>query len=144
MGYPSKEAKQEYERAYYQKNLFARRKKSRDYGHSFTGKAHYLIRISKKRAETKGWEFNLDWQWVEEKLTQHCELSGIPFGMENERIEWDSPTLDRIDNSRGYTKDNCRVILFSLNALKGSMTDKHMFKLMGCVLGRYPGTKGRI
>ena len=49
-----------------------------------------------------------------------CELTGLPLNMRNSKIKWDSPSLDRIRPSLGYTAKNIRVICFALNSAFGS------------------------
>lgn len=52
----------------------------------------------------------------------HCPLSGIPFSSANQakgdplslRDPW-APSIDRIDNRQGYTRDNIRVICVAAN-----------------------------
>lgn len=43
-----------------------------------------------------------------------CQVTGAPFDLETPRGPF-SPSLDRIDNSKGYTADNCRVVVLCLN-----------------------------
>lgn len=40
-----------------------------------------------------------------------------------------SPTIDRIDSSGGYTQDNCRFILWAINAIKHMGTDEQIYAL---------------
>lgn len=51
-----------------------------------------------------------------------CPVLGIP--MERSRGRWNegSPSLDRLDNTKGYTKDNVRVISHRANRLKSNAT----------------------
>jgi hypothetical protein len=78
-----------------------------------------LLSASKNRAKAKGLEHDLDRQW----LLDHgvvdgegvCELSGIKGSVKNKQ-DWDSLSIDRIDNTKGYTKGNCRIVLWCLNA----------------------------
>jgi hypothetical protein len=66
-------------------------------------------------------EFNLTPKWVKEKLDRGiCELTGIPFDMEEEGRQWSTPSLDQIDAGKGYTMDNTRLVLFSVNSMMGN------------------------
>lgn len=47
----------------------------------------------------------------------HCEVTGIPFNrnaLAGTRRPY-APSLDRINPTAGYTKDNCRLVLFAVN-----------------------------
>lgn len=46
----------------------------------------------------------------------YCQVTAMPFNLEGGKT-WDSPSLDRIDNSRGYESDNIRVVLYCLNVM---------------------------
>lgn len=46
-----------------------------------------------------------------------CEVSGIRFSLERDggrKRRW-APSIDRIDNTRGYTRDNCRLVCVAVN-----------------------------
>jgi hypothetical protein len=34
-----------------------------------------------------------------------------------------APSIDRLDSSKGYTTDNCRVVIYQYNVAKGIWTD---------------------
>lgn len=77
-----------------------------------------LLASAKKRAAYLSMDYDLDLAWVVNKVSAGvCEVSGIPFEMSASRIMAQpfSPSLDRIDREKGYTKDNCRIILWGLN-----------------------------
>ena len=78
-----------------------------------------LWRHAKTRAEKKRIAFEITVADVVAMLAPgRCAVSGLPFVMEvgGPRI----PSLDRKDSSKGYTRDNTRVVLFALNCAMGN------------------------
>jgi hypothetical protein len=92
---------------------------------SIRRRAHYLVVKAKKRAEELSVEWGLDDDWALEKLKDgHCEVTGMPFILETgaARNQF-CPSIDRIDSSLGYTKNNCRMVSWIFNRAKGEGTD---------------------
>jgi len=79
------------------------------------------IRGAKRRASRKGRECDLkkeDAKALWERCKGACEITGIPFDFtrkSNQKTRPFSPSIDRIDNTKGYTKDNVRVVCTSVN-----------------------------
>lgn len=75
----------------------------------------------KGRAKRKGIEFSITEDDV--IIPDICPLLGIPitFGG-NYTNRNNSPSIDRIDNSKGYTSDNIRVISFLANTIKRDLS----------------------
>lgn len=79
-----------------------------------------MIGRSKARAKKQHFAYDLDRTWLRRKLLAgRCEFSGVPF-VNGQQYHPFSPSLDRVDPGRGYTKDNCKVILLCLNGFKGT------------------------
>lgn len=89
-----------------------------------------MLESAKYRALKKGLPFDLTEEWVRKRWHGICEMSGIEFEVGKGAPHGLSPSLDRKDPAKGYTQDNCRFILYCLNAFKGTMSDKKMFQLM--------------
>ena len=87
-----------------------------------------LFSNAKRRAELKKMEFNLTSNWVLEKLTPlTCDVTGLNLEIKMSkfyRINPLQPTLDRIDNTKGYTTDNVRVVCWWWNVMKQDWTDE--------------------
>lgn len=66
----------------------------------------------KNNAKRRGKEFNLSYDWFLKFVTDTNYI-------EKKGREPHSLSIDRIDNSKGYTEDNLQVITFSENASKG-------------------------
>lgn len=68
-------------------------------------------------------ECAIDAEWMRQKLAEQdykCALTGIPFAPERRRDSgWlknpYAPSLDRIDNAKGYEPGNVRVVLSAVN-----------------------------
>lgn len=77
---------------------------------------------AKHRAKKRGMAFDLTEEWVLEQMERQglkCALTGIPFLDDDAhyRVRAYAPSLDRIDNSFGYTTDNVRIVIFAVNAM---------------------------
>lgn len=94
----------------------------------------YIVRATKNRAKRKGLPFDLTYKWTAAHYTGFCELTGLPFDLTPGKRSLYSPSLDRIDNSKGYTQDNCRFILWGLNAFKSDSTDEDIKKIARALL----------
>lgn len=84
----------------------------------------HLIAAAKGRAKKSGLEFDLTNEWANAVSDGRCSLSGIPFIAANGKPGPFSPSIDRIDQKRGYTKDNCRLVLWAVNRFRGEDTDE--------------------
>lgn len=82
-----------------------------------------MLRTSRTRARTKGWDFDLDVAWVLERLSQgRCEATGLELSLTGHSSAFRhplSPSVDRIDSSGGYTKSNCQIVATIHNLSKG-------------------------
>lgn len=84
---------------------------------------------AKVRAKQRGLECNLDSAWGESVWTGFCALTNLPFNLGANAAGPFSPSLDKIDNAKGYTQDNCRFILHGINLLKGVGSDEDVSKI---------------
>lgn len=82
-------------------------------------RARKLFNVCKMNAKARRLEFELDLDWVEEKINAgFCDLTKLPFVFEytgKAKRNPFAPSIDRIDNSQGYTKHNARVVLWGVN-----------------------------
>lgn len=67
-----------------------------------------------------------------------CAVSGLPFVFEG--LNCYSPSIDRINNDRGYTPTNCRIVLYSVNSLKSVGTDVDMVTIAKAIVARSEGS----
>lgn len=76
---------------------------------------YYIYHHAKIRAKKKGIEFNIELEDI--IVGDTCPVLGIPLFV-MERQGHNSPTLDRIDNTKGYIKGNVEVISWRANNIK--------------------------
>lgn len=81
------------------------------------------VRAARTRSRSRGWLFDLSKDWALDQARAQgfrCALTGIPFFMETDaksKVHPFTPSLDRIDCARGYTKDNVRIVVWAINAM---------------------------
>lgn len=98
----------------------------------------HLFNGAKRRAYK--WDvFDITRDFIESKIrTGHCEVTGLPFDMKpmgsaSKKNPY-APSLDRIDNSKGYTVDNVRIVLWAVNLMHGEMTDEQLIVMCNAVV----------
>jgi hypothetical protein len=87
-----------------------------------------MVKDAERRAKKRGLEFSITEEHV--SIPDMCPLLGVPlFAAWGKRVAANSPTLDRIDNSRGYVPGNVWVLSNRANTLKGDATPDELMKL---------------
>lgn len=117
--------------------------KEKEYQKKYT-KEYYMLKpakrmlhAAKKRAKDRGLPFDL----LEEDLVfpSHCPILGIPLITHAPRHSSKKhvASLDRIDNSKGYTKDNVEIISWQANVMKSDCSPELLVKFAIEILKRY-------
>lgn len=96
------------------------------------------------RAKARAKEYGREFSIIEEDivLPKVCPILGITLKQNSGRsgAYRDSYSLDRIDNTKGYTKDNIWVISQEANRMKGGARKEDLIKFAEWVLTTYkPG-----
>lgn len=91
---------------------------------------------ARKNAKRRGISYDLsdaETEFIVYRTHGLCELSGIPFSPEGftdySRRPW-MPSLDRIDNSRGYCAGNTRLICVAANIALNEWGDDVLYRLI--------------
>jgi len=84
-----------------------------------------LLSQAKIRSNRFGLEFNLDLSDI--IIPEFCPILGVKLVRGTKTKSTFSPSLDRIDNSKGYIKGNVRVISNLANTMKNNATKEQLF-----------------
>ena len=91
------------------------------------------FKTAKSRAKSRGLEFNIEKEDLE--LPEVCPVFGIPIIPARGYRTDNSPSLDRIDNTKGYVKGNVRIISWLANCRKGDLTIEQVEALLRYMKG---------
>jgi hypothetical protein len=87
---------------------------------------HNMMKNSRSRAKKLNLPFDLSKKFLNSIFQTYCPVFGIPFYMEPQE-QGDpanpfTPSIDRVDNNKGYIRTNVRIICFRANRLKSNAT----------------------
>jgi hypothetical protein len=125
--------KAEYQKAYKIKN----RTRLLEYKRKWKANNYELTMYdnAKHRARRKGLEFTIDMSDL--IIPEMCPILEIPIKMNVGGVQHDSPSLDRIDNNRGYIKGNIMIISNLANVMKSYASAYQLIKFAKWVLKTY-------
>jgi len=111
----------DYQRAY-QKN------KRKDYNY----RLQMLINASKQRAKNKNREHNITVEDIKAiyPLDGCCPIFGMKLEFNSAGFRENSPSIDRIDSTKGYTPDNIQIISWKANRIKGYASTQELEMLL--------------
>ena len=96
-----------------------------------------MLQSAKRSDKKRGRVCKLTLHWLTTRLsTGICAATGLPFEFpkpgQGERIGRVPcrPSLDRIDSARGYTRNNCRIVLYWYNIAKAEWGEDLVISLM--------------
>lgn len=96
----------------------------------------YLYHTTKSRAKRRGLTFDIDAAFVKKLLEpMTCSVTGMKLCHKDHHDpkdirKYNIPSIDRIDNTKGYTKDNIRVVSWWYNRSRSEMDDGDNIKLI--------------
>lgn len=102
----------------------------RDYERSrrIVNRRSWMIKQIKARAKVRGIEFDLTIEDLRE-LPESCPVFGFPLDYTRTKAGFNSPTVDRIDNSKGYISGNIIIVSRKANTMKSDGTVSDMLAL---------------
>lgn len=133
----NREHVKECSRKWYSENKERATKSREKYANSARGRAVALFNRIKKQSKGRrfnkpGLPFDVTVEWIEARIVGNsCEATGLPFDLSSRCGAWMpfSPSVDRIDGSKGYTTDNCRVVCLIFNTAKNQFSDEDVLKM---------------
>jgi len=106
---------------YYEKSRFG----------SFEKRLTLMLTSAKSRCKKNNVEFSITKEDVARRET--CPISGVMLNFRSNKVSDDSPTLDRIDPSKGYVPGNVWVVSYRANRIKSNATSDELFRIAAAV-----------
>lgn len=111
---------------YYQNNRIIIRRKQNERRKQNPEKT--LYQEAKRRAKRNNLEFDIE---ISNVVIPHlCPVLGIPLLSGNRTVREESPSIDRINSTLGYVKNNIRVISYRANRIKGNCSIDELLKVI--------------
>ena len=117
-------------------NSFTPEKKK---AHSEECKSRYWDNIPKtiwENAKDRATRNNIEFTIIIEDIIvpKLCPLLNVPFKPGTKENKWYTWSLDRIDTTKGYTKDNIQVITYLANTMKNKASKKELISFATNIL----------
>lgn len=102
-------------------------------------KLRSLISSAKTRANKYDLHIDIDAEfvnklWIEQK--GKCYYTEVPMQWAKQRVSFYSPSIDRLDPDKGYTRDNVVLCLFAINSFKQDLSATQFIELVNNVSWR--------
>jgi hypothetical protein len=114
----------------------------------FSGEIRRVMDRTKLRARQRGHEFTLTKEWLMDRFSAQqgcCLISGLPFDLTNLKGEFTKnpykASIDRIDNSQGYTPENSRIVLTCINLALNEWGLDNFLRIAEAALAKQKGVK---
>lgn len=86
-------------------------------------RANHILYGARERSKLFNLEFNLTIDDI--VIPSICPILGIPIRIvSGEGRTWDGPSIDRIDNEKGYVKGNIIIVSDEANVMKSDSTQR--------------------
>lgn len=123
---------QKYKAAYRaaSKRYYKKQRQQGNKGGNCSYKVKFLSAV-KTRAKRNGVEFCLTQADI--IFPENCPILNIPIDTKSFGRSDNSPSVDRIDNSKGYIPDNIRIISWRANRIKSDSTWQELEAIMNYV-----------
>lgn len=97
-----------------------------------------MIRKAKQRAKKKGIEFSITIDDIE--VPEKCPILGLVLRPGVGKCHDASPSIDRIDSTKGYVPGNVWVISYRANTIKNNSTPSELMRVAQYMHGLEAGT----
>jgi hypothetical protein len=130
--------KLEWSRTYYKDNREKILEQHRAVRLTAKGRAQGIYNSANARARVKGFPCTITRKFVQDAIEKgFCPRTGIPFDLTptnglKQRNPF-SPSIDKIDPSKGYTPENTQIVVWCYNTGKGEATDEEFISFCKCV-----------
>ena len=110
----------------YSRNYQRNRRQNYDY------RLQMLINSSKQRAKNKNREHSITVEDIKAIYPADgcCPIFGMKLEFNQAGFRESSPSIDRIDSTKGYTRDNIQIISWKANRVKGYATVEELEMLV--------------
>ena len=88
----------------------------------------HLLKNAKRRAKMKNLAFSIDRSDI--VIPEYCPILGLKLEFSRNLAGCSSPSLDRIDSTKGYVKGNVQVISWRANRIKTDATLEELTLLL--------------
>ena len=92
-----------------------------------------ILRRARTGAKSRGKKFGLNERVIKEIVRRaggRCEVSGIPFSaVEVAGVRPFAPSLDRVDSTKGYLPENCRLVCYAVNVALHQWGDEVLLRI---------------
>lgn len=95
-----------------------------------------MLNSSKKRAREKNLDHDIDLAYLRSIAPSHCPYLGVELRWEVQnglgvkaRTFPNSPSLDRIDSSKGYVRGNVAIVSHRANCIKNDATEQELIEM---------------
>jgi len=116
----------------HEEDLEYSREYQRNRRQNFDYRLQMLVNASKQRAKNKNRENTITIEDVKAIYPKDgcCPIFGIKLEFNNAGFRETSPSIDRIDSSKGYTPDNIQIISWKANRIKGYASKQDLEMLL--------------
>ena len=121
-----------------EKNWYYNKEKAKIVRKTFYKKNWEKISLAsaKTRAKSKNLAYSIDIDWFKENFVKGCAVTKLPLDPNGSKTPW-TVHIDRIIPSKGYTKENARLVCACFNLAKKHWTDEDVHKMAKHLIENY-------